>query len=138
MKLRIDEQVIAELENRVNTEHQKDIAAIKRVLRLIRKNKLVPQTAVKRSPLATRAVSETGSVQAPAPVASPGHQNGEQIEDKILAVAEKFPGQFTFSDLVDALAVSYPDTKFDRAVVSAVIFENKGKGIRVVDRKSVV
>jgi hypothetical protein len=120
--VKIDERTISELQVRVNTEHQKDIAAIKRVLRLIRKNNLLPQTAVKRR----------GAIPTTAPVMSNGHQNEVGIENQIFSTVEKFPGQFSFADLAQALKVSYPTQEFDRKVISGVIFQNKGKRIRVI------
>jgi hypothetical protein len=128
--VKIDEHIISELESRVNTEHQKDIAAIKRVLRLIRKNKLVPQSAIKTRDRASKMVP---AFKLEVPSALPnGHSALDQIETRILETIAKFPGQFTFSDLVQALTVSFPDQQFDRKVVSASIFKNKEKRIHVV------
>jgi hypothetical protein len=127
--VKIDQKLISELEVRVNTEHQKDIAAIKRVLRLIRKNKLAHQYPEKRReipppPIRIRPITP--------PSASNGHKNGDEVEEKIFSVIEKFPGQFKFADLVQALKVSYPEQEFDRKVVSNVIFKNKDRRIRVI------
>lgn len=131
--VKIDEKLLADLEGRVNTEYQKDIAAIKRVLKLIRKNKLAPAPTAKIHGDKAQRISSSPASTPPALPASNGYaEKGAGIESRILSIVEKFPGQFNFSELLQAVTVSCPDQTIDRRVVSAVIFQNKGKRIRVV------
>ena len=140
--MKIDEQLISELESRVNTEHQKDIAAIKRVLKLLRKNKLDPQlTTTHRevtlppppTQIHVRPVPPVPpkSVPPPYPFLN-GQKTEDKIEQNILSLVEKFPGEFTFAELMQAFKNAFPNQLVDRKVISGVIFQNKGKRIRVI------
>ena len=130
--MNIDEHILNDLESRVNTEYQKDMAAIRRVFKLIRRNKLVPEQTVKNRDLTRPLFPATHNQPNPPKGVTNGHQNGDGLEEKILSIIGKFPAHFTFAELLQALKVSYPDKTIDRKVVSAVIFKNKDNRIRVV------
>ena len=118
----LSETEILNLEKRLQAEHQADLAAVRRVLRLLREKQLDSSEP--------DALSDGIPVHHPElPIASP---NGS-IESRVLSTVQKMNGRFTFSQLMEALLANFPTDDFNRKTISGVMFRNKGTKFRVVE-----
>jgi len=124
----LNQKTILELEKRLEAEHLEDKKAIKRVLRLLRKQGLAGSER-RRFPTA-KEVSE-GSAEPPQLEPTNGKQNGG-VEKQILQTIEKLSGPFTLAEVLDVLSKDFPDATIKRSTVSSVIFRYKDKKLRIV------
>jgi len=117
-----NEKTILELQDALDEERKADLAAIKRVLALIKRTGL--SSPKKRNPQAV--VGQNGTHHNNVGTLD----NNEGTEESILEIIKGIDGHFTFSDLADAVKTKIGDV--DRKAISAVIFRNKDKAIKVI------
>jgi hypothetical protein len=120
----LKEKAILALQDKIAEEYQSDMAAIKRVLRLMRKKGIRPDGVKPRKEKTQESELISMSVQA---------VNGGGIEHRINAAIQKMTGHFTLVQLMELLEQDNPDLETNRNTVSGVLFRNKDKTVRVVE-----
>ncbi|PYJ83830.1 MAG: hypothetical protein DME22_14685 [Verrucomicrobia bacterium] len=135
----LDEKTILELQEKISAKYKADVAAIKRVIHLLRKNKLrADGTARLRrrklipNPIPAKTLDQSHIGAEEQIETSNGHLNQENLENDILSVVSRFEDTFTFADLMAAIKRYLNGREIDRKTVSWVIYRNKGKYIKIV------
>src|SRR3989442_632796 len=116
----LDETEILALEKRLAAEYQADLAAIRRVLRLLRDKPAETLQADHKLPKPTHHPELS--------IASP---NGT-VESRVLFTIQQMKERFTFPQLLAALEANFPGEEINRKTVSGVMFRHKGSRIRVI------